>query len=93
MLAIADGMIRGFCIGQNPAVGGHNAGSSARAWPNLDWMVVRDAFETETASFWYASPEVKRGRARPAADQDRGLLPPGRAAAARRRAPTRTPSG
>ena len=27
----------------------------------LQWMVVRDMVETETASFWYDSPEVRRG--------------------------------
>ena len=27
----------------------------------LKWMVVREMVETETASFWYESPEVKRG--------------------------------
>jgi formate dehydrogenase major subunit len=28
-------------------------------------MVVRDMFESETASFWYKSPEVQRGELRP----------------------------
>ena len=36
-------------------------GSSAARWPSSKWMVVRDLVETETASFWYDSPEVKRG--------------------------------
>jgi hypothetical protein len=27
----------------------------------LDWLVVRDLFETETASFWKDSPEVRSG--------------------------------
>ena len=30
----------------------------------LDWMVVRDLVEVETASFWYDSPEVERGELR-----------------------------
>lgn len=66
MLDIHDGKIKGFLvIGQNPAVGGHNAGLVRRGLAQLDWMVVRDAFETETASFWYASPEVKSGELEP----------------------------
>jgi formate dehydrogenase major subunit len=65
-IAINDGEIKGFfLIGQNPAVGGHNAGFVRRALANLDWMVVRDAYENETSSFWYDSPEVKRGELDP----------------------------
>ena len=30
----------------------------------LKWLVVRDLVETETASFWYDSPEVRRGELR-----------------------------
>ena len=36
-----------------------------KALPNLEWMVVREIFENETASFWYKSPEVERGELRP----------------------------
>jgi len=39
-------------IGQNPAVGGQNAEFQRHALGNLDWLVVRDYFETETAAFW-----------------------------------------
>jgi formate dehydrogenase major subunit len=39
-------------IGQNPAVGGQNAELQRTALGNLEWMVVRDYFETETANFW-----------------------------------------
>jgi formate dehydrogenase major subunit len=67
MVNMADGKVRGMLtIGQNPAVGGQNAGLQRRALANLDWMVVRDYFETETASFWYASPEVRNGQLSPA---------------------------
>src|SRR5205085_4645784 len=31
----------------------------------LDWMVVRDLYETETASFWKDSPEVHSGTLKP----------------------------
>jgi formate dehydrogenase major subunit len=62
MQAIHDGQIKGlFLMGQNPAVGGQDAGFVRRGLANLDWMVVRDGFENETAAFWYASPEVGQG--------------------------------
>ncbi len=47
------GGVKGFLvIGQNPAVGGQNAELQRSAMGKLDWMVVRDYFETETAAFW-----------------------------------------
>jgi formate dehydrogenase major subunit len=61
-LEMADGKVEGlFAIGDNPAVAGPNAGFERRALCNLKWMVVRDMVETETASFWYDSPEVRSG--------------------------------
>jgi len=61
-LEMADGRVEGlFAMGDNPAVAGPNAGFERRALAKLKWMVVRDMVETETASFWYDSPEVKRG--------------------------------
>jgi formate dehydrogenase major subunit len=66
MLAIRDGVIRGlFLIGQNPVIGGHNTHMIRQALPNLEWMVVRELFENETASYWYKSPEVARGELSP----------------------------
>jgi len=63
MVNMADGKVRGMlAIGQNPAVGGQNAGLQRKALANLEWLVVRDYFETETAAFWYNSPEVKNGQ-------------------------------
>ena len=57
-----DGKIKGFlCVGQNPAVGGQNARFQRKALAKLDWMVVRDFYETETAAFWRNSPEIKSG--------------------------------
>jgi formate dehydrogenase major subunit len=65
-LAMRDGLIRGlFLLGQNPAVGGHNAGLVQRALAELDWLVVRDTGETETASFWYEGRPVRDGELRP----------------------------
>ncbi|MGC2063548.1 MAG: molybdopterin-dependent oxidoreductase, partial [Thermodesulfovibrionales bacterium] len=59
---MTDGKIKGFlCVGQNPAVGGQNARLQRKALAKLDWMVVRDFYETETASFWRNSPEIKSG--------------------------------
>jgi formate dehydrogenase major subunit len=54
-----------FVMGQNPAVGAPNARLERRAMANLKWLVVRDMVETETATFWLDSPEVRRGELRP----------------------------
>jgi formate dehydrogenase major subunit len=60
------GKIQGFfAMGQNPAVGGQNASFQRQALARLKWMVVRDLYETETASFWKDSPEVKGGKLKP----------------------------
>jgi formate dehydrogenase major subunit len=59
---MSKGTVRGFfAMGQNPAVGGQNASFQRQALAKLDWIVVRDLYETETASFWKDSPEVKDG--------------------------------
>jgi formate dehydrogenase major subunit len=65
-LEMAEGNMEGlFVMGQNPAVGGPNSGLERRALAKLKWLVVRDMVETETASFWYDSPEVRRGEMNP----------------------------
>ena len=47
------GEVKGlFCFGQNPAVGGANARLVRAGLDKLEWMVVADLFEHETASFW-----------------------------------------
>jgi len=59
---MADGHVEGlFVIGQNPAVGGQHARLERKALAKLRWLVVRELVETETANFWYASPEIERG--------------------------------
>jgi formate dehydrogenase major subunit len=64
-LAMKDGQIKGlFLMGQNPAVGGHNAILVRQALMNLDWLVIRDFFEVESAAFWKDAPEVKNGSVR-----------------------------
>ncbi len=65
-VAMEQGEIKGFfAMGQNPAVGGQNAGYQRRALAKLDWLVVRDLYETETATFWKDSPEVTSGEIKP----------------------------
>ena len=61
-LEMMDGKMEGlFVMGQNPAVGAPNGRLQRKALAKLKWLVVRDMVETETASFWYDSPEVERG--------------------------------
>ena len=60
-LVTTDRMTRGeltgyFLFGQNPAGGGMNAGMQRAALRNLDWLVVADWFETESAVFWKDDP-------------------------------------
>ena len=65
-LDMADGKLEGLMVmGQNPAVGASNGRLERKALSKLKWLVVRDMVETETASFWYASPEVERGELSP----------------------------
>ena len=65
-LDMMDGKLDGlFVMGQNPAVGASNGRLERKAMARLKWLVVRDMVETETASFWYASPEVQRGELSP----------------------------
>ncbi len=66
MIAMADGKVKGmFCMGQNPATS-INGRLQRKALANLEWLVVKDNFEIETASFWYSAPEVKSGEVKPA---------------------------
>jgi formate dehydrogenase major subunit len=51
--AMLAGEVKGlFCFGQNPAVGGANAKLVRAGLDKLEWMVVADLFEHETAGFW-----------------------------------------
>lgn len=53
--AMNAGTIKGLlCWGMNPAVSGPNSGLVREALQKLDWAVVVDLFETETATFWRA---------------------------------------
>jgi len=64
-LKMLDGGVKGFfCVGQNPAVGSANAKLQRLALAKLDWLVVRDFSEIETAAFWHDSPEIESGELR-----------------------------
>jgi formate dehydrogenase major subunit len=61
-----DGVIKGmFFLGQNPVIGGSNSKQVQAGLAKLDWMVVRDCAETETASFWKEGHLVRDGDMRP----------------------------
>ena len=51
--AMATGIVKAAMFwGQNPAVGGPHAEGERTALEKLDWLMVVDLFETETAAFW-----------------------------------------
>ena len=50
-----------FLVGENPAVGHPNARMNRLGLANLEWLVVRDLQEIESASFWYDAPEIETG--------------------------------
>ncbi|MBO0742948.1 MAG: molybdopterin-dependent oxidoreductase, partial [Hyphomicrobiaceae bacterium] len=59
--AMAEGRVKGMCcVGQNPATS-LNGSATRRALRELDWLVVKDNWLTETATHWYLAPEVKDG--------------------------------
>src|SRR5436190_4520719 len=61
-LQMLDGKVKGYVIaGENPAVGNSNAKAHRLALAKLDWLVVRDVVEIESAAFWHDSPEIESG--------------------------------
>jgi formate dehydrogenase major subunit len=55
-----EGKVKGYIIaGENPAVGNANGKANRLGLAKLDWLVVRDLVEIESASFWYDSPEIE----------------------------------
>lgn len=57
-----DGKIKGyFLLGQNPAVGSAHGRAQRLGMANLDWLVVRDLYMIESATFWKDSPEIETG--------------------------------
>jgi formate dehydrogenase major subunit len=64
-LGMLDGSMKGyFLLGENPAVGSAHSRLHRLALANLDWLVVRDLYEIESATFWFDSPEVETGEIR-----------------------------
>jgi formate dehydrogenase major subunit len=62
MLGMLDGTVKGyFLFGQNPAVGSSNSRMHRLALAELDWLVVRDLVEIESATFWLDGPEIETG--------------------------------
>lgn len=62
VLDMIDGKVKGyFLLGQNPAVGSAHGRAQRLGMANLDWLVVRDLFDIESASFWKNSPEIETG--------------------------------
>jgi formate dehydrogenase major subunit len=65
ILQMLDGTVKGYIIaGENPAVGSANSRAHRLALAELDWLVVRDFVEIESASFWYDAPEIETGELR-----------------------------
>jgi formate dehydrogenase major subunit len=61
-----EGKVKGYIVaGENPAVGSANGRAQRLGLAQLDWLVVRDFSEIETAAFWYDSPEVESGELKP----------------------------
>jgi formate dehydrogenase major subunit len=66
-MAMMDGAVKGYLLaGENPAVGSANGKFNRLAMAKLDWLVVRDFVEVESASFWKDSPEIETGELRTA---------------------------
>lgn len=62
VLNMIDGHVKGyFLLGQNPAVGSAHGKAQRLGMANLDWLVVRDLFLIESATFWKNSPEIATG--------------------------------
>ena len=64
-VAMNDGRVKGMlCVGQNPATS-LNARLERAAMRKLEWLVVKDNWLHETATFWKNAPEMKSGEIKP----------------------------
>ena len=55
---MVEGEVKGYFIfGQNPAAGAPNTNLHRAGLRQLEWLVVADWFETETATFWKNDPK------------------------------------
>jgi formate dehydrogenase major subunit len=62
-IGMLEGQVKGYFLpGENPAVGSANGKLQRAAMANLEWLVVRDLFLIESATFWKDSPEVASGK-------------------------------
>jgi formate dehydrogenase major subunit len=62
VLGMLDGKVKGYLLlGENPAVGNSNSRIHRLAMAKLDWLVVRDFTEIESACFWKDGPEIETG--------------------------------
>ena len=60
------GKVKGMlCIGQNPATS-INAKLERSGLRKLEWLVVKDNWLTETATFWKTAPEIENGEVKTA---------------------------
>jgi len=65
VMAQLDGTCQGyFLFGQNTAVGSANARMQRLGMANLDWLVVRDFVQIESATWWKDGPEIETGELR-----------------------------
>lgn len=65
-VAMNEARVKGvLLIGQNPATS-LNARLERRAMAKLEWLVVKDNWVTESATFWKNAPEVKNGEVKSA---------------------------
>jgi formate dehydrogenase major subunit len=63
-VAMNEGRVKGMlCVGQNPATS-LNASVERKGLARLEWLVVKDNWLTETATFWQNSPEITKGKLR-----------------------------
>ena len=66
VMDMVDGKVFGyFLLGQNPAVGSAHGRLQRLGMANLDWLVVRDLVEIESATFWKNAPEIETGEITP----------------------------
>ncbi len=64
-LDMLDGKVKGYLLlGENPAVGNANSKLHRLAMAKLDWLVVRDVVQVESATFWKDGPEIETGELR-----------------------------
>ena len=62
VMGMFEGKVKGmFLYGENPAVGSANSRLHRLAMANLEWLVVRDFQEIESANWWKEGPEIESG--------------------------------